>query len=657
MLGPIFHLEMLLGGRRGRQYWVRWFIGGMLLLQLSGFYISYYSNIEQGRQETGRIPPNAASLFGTEFTSWLLMQQFFIILLATPVVTAGAITDEKMRGTLLYLFAADLNSWEILVGKLLGRAYEIALLLLVTLPFLCFIGVWGGVTLPALAAVALSLLGPMFAVGSMSLLMSVWCRQTRDAVVGLYAIGGLMYACWLALTEVGGVGGPGSWLAAVKRLATYFDPYYVAQPAVSAASPKVIFAHLIGSWVAWGILGGICFGLALWRLRPAYMRQLEHSGKETIAGRLIPKRARVSDEPLLWKERHVDGIAPLAVLKLAPRWFALPAIVALTILLVAALLAWNSAVPFGDVLIAIVTFNLPMLQSLRGAGSAFLGLGVVVLILGSLIVGIRCSGAICGERERQSWEALLLTPLETKSLIRNKLWGILGAAVPYVLAYTIPALILATMVGPEQGWLLIGGFALIAMLLIAAFRKRLDSIASFWVALIASVAAMALSIPLGGGILFITLLCLVVTALAMFYMGAAGVWCSVRCSTSWRSLLATMGLGYVGGLVLWLVTVPITLIVALFVYLMLEALGAADNLLGTSVAGTFAAATRNRALIGFIASCVVLAGAFLLVPWYLIRNAEYRVGFLERIRIWRDEFEPRSRNRRLRRVRRVKEKA
>src|SRR5262249_44012997 len=155
---------------------------------------------------------------------------------------------------------------------------------------------------------------------------------------------------------------------------------------------------------------------------------------------------------------------------------------------------------------------------------------------------------------------------------------------------------------------------------------------------------------------FLTVLCLVVTALAMFYMGAAGIWCSVRCSTSWRALLATMGLGYLGGLALWVVTVPITLIVAIFVYLMLEALAAADTLLGTSVASTFKAATRNQTLIGFIASCLVLAGVFLGVPWYLIKRAESHVGFMERIRIWREEYEPRSRKR-LRRVRRVKEKA
>src|SRR5438874_285233 len=146
MLGPIFHLEMTLGGRRRRQHVLRWVLGGWLLLTLLlYFYPHYWQVLETGRAETGLIPPTAASSFGASFTRWILLHDYFIIILATPVFTAGAITDEKTRGTLLYLFAADLTAWEILVGKLLGRANEVLLLLLITLPFLCFIGLFGGV--------------------------------------------------------------------------------------------------------------------------------------------------------------------------------------------------------------------------------------------------------------------------------------------------------------------------------------------------------------------------------------------------------------------------------------------------------------------------------------------------------------------------------
>ena len=46
---------------------------------------------------------------------------------------------------------------------------------------------------------------------------------------------------------------------------------------------------------------------------------------------------------------------------------------------------------------------------------AFFLLGRCVLVVASLVIGIRCSGAISGEREKQTWEALLLTPLATQA--------------------------------------------------------------------------------------------------------------------------------------------------------------------------------------------------------------------------------------------------
>ena len=299
--------------------------------------------VNDGRHQPA-IPTDATSQFAAGYVNWVL-SQFLIILLATPVFTAGAVTDEKTRGTLLYLFAADLTSWEILIGKLLGRTYEVFVLLLATMPFLCFIGVWAGITPVALLAIGLSLLGPLFAIGAASLLMSVWCRQTRDAVVGLFAIGGALFLIWFGLTSLGGLGPA---YGGLKRLTSYFDPKHVALPAMGGADAHEIFSHLIGSWIAWGTVGLACFGVAVWRLRGAYLRQLEHSKTRTIGEWIIPERAPVHDQPLLWKERHVDGIAPLAAFRAIPRWLALPGIMIVTVLLVLALLLAGCAVPFTE---------------------------------------------------------------------------------------------------------------------------------------------------------------------------------------------------------------------------------------------------------------------------------------------------------------------
>src|SRR5262249_13835626 len=154
-------------------------------------------------------------------------------------------------------------------------------------------------------------------------------------------------------------------VSGLKRLTGYFDPLHVAGPALSGADARDVAAHLIGSWVAWGSLGLACFGLAVWRLRGAYLRQLEHSGKRGLGEWVVPRRASVSDEPMLWKERHVDGIAPLAILKFVPRWFALPAISLLTVLLIVTLLSLSSGVAFATIVEWLVTLNVRALWQLQ----------------------------------------------------------------------------------------------------------------------------------------------------------------------------------------------------------------------------------------------------------------------------------------------------
>jgi hypothetical protein len=84
---------------------------------------------------------------------------------------------------------------------------------------------------------------------------------------------------------------------------------------------------------------------------------------------------------------------------------------------------------------------------------------------------------------------------------------------------------------------------------------------------------------------------------------------------------------------------------------MLYFLSEADKYLGTQTA-TLAKNLVNWKIVAIIASCIVLAGVFLGVPWWFIKNSEWRVGFMERVRVWREEFLARPRQRR--RVRKLK---
>jgi ABC-type transport system involved in multi-copper enzyme maturation permease subunit len=574
MVGPVLNLEMMLGSRRGRQYIFRWIYAAWLLLEVSVACLVYWVG--------------SGHAFPSWFLGLFLRQHFILLVLATPVFTAGSITDEKWRGSLQYLLTADLTSWEIVAGKLLGRLAQVAVLFLTGLPVLCFFGVFGSLGPDLLLALLLVSGLLIVGVGSATMLASIWSVKTVNAVLSLYLFGVL----GAILVEV--LGGP----------LAYFSPMYVLAPAWESADADELRQRLLGAALAWGSLSGVCLALSVWRLRAAYIRQLEGEGKKRKERWWRARRAVVGAEPIRWKERHVEGLAPMDTLRQIPRWIGIVTIASLTVLIDLGIL-WSNVPPeisLTRLSRAVAHVDVETLQSVVQAlwtspstSDAFLLQGLAVMFLASFVVGIRCSGAVSGERERQTWEALLLTPLETRQLIRAKLWGIIGASYPYLLAYAAAALLLSLLGGPK---------------------------ALFW-----------------------TSLWLAVTWLAMFYIGAAGLWCSVRSKSSWRSLLGTLGFGYLGAFLLWVVASPATLILAFFIVVFLMLI---DNLLGTNITRGLGPCSKVFWEAVLPASCLVLAGVFFGLAWYFIKDAEKRVADRERTRHWK--YEPEYRRPRARRV-------
>jgi ABC-type transport system involved in multi-copper enzyme maturation permease subunit len=574
MVGPVLHHEMLLGSRRSRAYVFRWIYAGWLVLQVFWFLFQYgVTSLATG------TPTPATAVVSAWFVETFVIQQLIFMVLATPVLTAGAVTDEKTRGTLQYLLTTDLQSWHIVLGKLLGRVTQVALLALAGLPLFCFLGAFAGVEPWTLVGVFLVTVLPLLALGSASLLASVWSRQTRDAVLGLYAVGTVIVLL-------------GWWLAG--GVAQYFDPLYVLEPAWgerTVADLQEFGRRLLGSALGWGTIAAVCFGLAVWRLRPAYVRQIEGEGRQKKARWWRARRAPIGDNPIVWKERHVEGLAPIAALRRVPTW--------LTILVIFAATTASSLWILISLSSASITFDQMVQMILRldvvglvgrlspppgVADWFFLWQSIVAMLLASLVVGIRCSGAVTGEREKRTWEALLLTPLTSRQLIRGKMWGILGSSYLFLLAYAVPALALSSL----------GGF-----------------LPFFW-----------------------TAVWLAVTWLAMYFIGATGLWCSVRSKGSWRSLLGTVGIGYVGGALVYLITTPVIVIIAVVILLFLLLI---DQYLGTQL-GRTAAGGFGDFVLGFtVGSCLVLAGVFWGLAWFFLGDAQKWIADRERTRHWRDE--------------------
>jgi ABC-type transport system involved in multi-copper enzyme maturation permease subunit len=562
MVGPVFSLELTLGSRRGRHHVFRWIYAGWLLLLLVLCLFVHW------------ITSGASALHG--FTRFLIHQQFLVILLVTPTFTAGAITDEKGRGTLQYLLTAGLTSWEIVAGKLLGRTAQVAALLLTGLPVLCFLGVFGGLD-PVLFLAMILVSGlALFAIAAGSLLASVWTVETRTAVLAVYATFALAAVALMAL-----------------GLADFFDPRYVLEPAWGGADLPEFGRRFGLACLAWGGIGTACLALAVGQLRAAYLRQLE-GGRPRKERWWRARRPPVGDDPIRWRERELEGIAPLPILRAVPRRLALGAVALLSTAVAVLILVKHlpAGVEPGDLVVMAWQGDVDKLaetyRDMRNPSNQFLLLSLVVLGIATLVVGIRCSGAVSGERERRTWEAVLLTPLETREIIRGKFWGILGSAGGYLTAYAVPTVIFAA----------IGG--LVPLVLTAIF--------------------------------------LGVTLLGAFFVAGAGMWCSVTARSSWRSLVGTLAFTYGGATVVGCILFfPITILAMILLIILMLVVRALDQALGSHIAPSLSAS----AALGYcmvLALWLVLAGIAFCLAWLFLRAAEKRVANRERTRPWKDGF-------------------
>lgn len=444
MLGPLFDLEWSLAAQRGRLDLFRRAYALILILQL----------VMLGRGEDDTIYQ-----FAQHWTVWFLVQQCIVIVLVTPIAVAGAIGDEKARGSLQFLLLTDLNAWEIVAGKCLGRVAQVGILLLAGLPLLGFLSALGGFPFTTMLMVAAFSTAFLFALGGISALAAVWTRQTRQAVMAVYLVAAVYaLAAWSAHR----------FALPVPSLVQPFHPMHLLAPVLRPPDPPTLAWRLLGATFAWTAVGVLSLLLAVWRLRPAYCKELQGRPRQ---GRWL-QRGAPTEEPVRWKESQVERPILIPLIGAMPAWLG-------ALLFFAAMLAWSG--------FSLLRRRDPRLLLLEQS--------LAVVLFASLLVGIRASGAVSGEREHNTWELLLATPLETEELLRGKLQGILDAMTPFLIAYAVFAMI--------------------------------PSVTTF--DLFAAV---------------LTLVALAATWLAMYVLGTAGILCSTRAASSGQSLINTMVTGY-----------------------------------------------------------------------------------------------------------------
>ena len=425
LFGPVLFYDLIRIARRTRFIVVRTLYVLLLAFILGWLYLVLW--LRYG----GLVPTTVLAEFANYFFYTYMVIQFVVVVLLTPPYTAGAIAEEKERRTLEFLLATDLRDREIVLGKFMARALNLTILLLAGLPILALLQVLGGVDPGLLLAGFAATLLTMFSLAAISILSSVAMRRARDAIVLVYFsfLGYYLLASLALIFQRNFPGGwtnwpgLGNWTSPVTLgdLVEWLNAGNVGYALFQLASRRTILDQALPGVLRdyalfHGLLGMGCLGLAVWRLRRAALREAEHTGPRPSRKRRAWLRFPIGTMPMLWKEIVAEGSIRLNLLGK----------------IIAGLLVIASFAPVSIIL--YLYFDGQIRRGWRGgpdweqAGweiNAFQVrfVGTLVACLLWLAVVVRAAGSISGERDRDTLDNLLTTPLAVRDILLAKWLG------------------------------------------------------------------------------------------------------------------------------------------------------------------------------------------------------------------------------------------
>lgn len=384
--------ELRAAARRSGTFRARWITGAVFFLLL--IWIAVVSGWAVNRA----VAPEIFQVFS--FTT------FFYCLVVVSAQTADCLSAERREGTLGLLFLTNLNSAEIVAGKVCSHALAAVYALFAIFPMLGLTLLLGGISLDWFARTVLALLSAIFYAVTAGLLASSLCQKQARAVAlaiglalgvaaGVMGLGALVHTFF----------GPRSWLL----LVTVFSPLFTLVAAEKSPLPGP--SHY---WLSVAAVAGVSWtwiALATWRLSrtwrdrpqaapawglPELWRRWRGRG---ATGRTALRRRLLALNPFLWLDsrRQISTPGFMLVTILA---------VGTSVLVLVPLLASTNAGWSGP----LAPFTLIWF---------FTGLGLHALTL--YYAGMVASQRVAEDRQSGALELVLCAPVSERVLARG-LW-------------------------------------------------------------------------------------------------------------------------------------------------------------------------------------------------------------------------------------------
>lgn len=417
LIGPLSTFEAQRAARRPSLIWWRLATASLLgLCVLSAFWNVWFAARIQSQVDT-----TWAIRAGLYISQCLLLTLSGLI---PAAYIAGALAGELSKGTLGLLLTTHTRPCEIVLARAIGASVPWLMIITAAWPPMILLGRFHGM---GFGSVATFLLLPLLiAAGAMGIAMacSVMTRDGRTAMLITLVLEVALITIARSSPSLGSANF--SWI----------DPFVASREMIEtgAALPGLLCG------VGWTMIAFLGAGIAVAQLGPAWARTW-HSGRATDRK---PRFKAARDDlnrdltdPIAWKERRARRSGFLG------RWGELLAAVGTALMTVAA--------------VAIVVALLAESFQRPFAASSWIKQTLTELVLDTrwllalflqAWIGLAAAISVSAERERATWDSLLLTPLTSREIILGKFRGILGRMARLILATSL-AWFVAGLLGRE----------------------------------------------------------------------------------------------------------------------------------------------------------------------------------------------------------------
>ncbi len=419
LAGPFLDKELRVSSRQKRNYLLRAIYVITLLIFVAITWIDVVKfnwNITFQRSRLAEV--------GRTITVTIVQFQFIATQLIAVILFCNSISGEINHRTLGVLLTTPVTSFQIVMGKLFSKLFQILLLISISLPLLAIIRIFGGVSWDYIATSLFITLTAVIFSGSLSLFFSVLFRRSYIVIIVTLSVLSFFYGI-RNLNFIRFTGGNPARIYARRTMSHFIEnPFYLFDKITQNMRSPIgrvkgiewiiyciifLFISFIILWIASGLLRKIAlantFGQkSIWK---RFHRQVDIFCDKIF----IPEKSNSTGEI-----RRVWGPA-VAWKEMKMKYSSREKMYAVIIIII-------------EVIMIVAMYLFPYLAQGYGYQEAlvfylyiFMGFG----IFSTVFFSVKC---IASERESQTWCSLLMTPLSDWQIMSGKFIGILRRILP-----------------------------------------------------------------------------------------------------------------------------------------------------------------------------------------------------------------------------------